>query len=707
MSNALLSSVSGMRAHQKMLDVAGNNLANQNTTAFKASRVTFADLLSETIREASQPTSTIGGTNPQQVGSGVKVASVDRNMAQGSLINTGEPLDMAIEGAGYFTLNDGQQDVYTRVGTFAVDSDYYMVDPSTGYRVQRIGSEGVADGFQEATSNAIRIPYDVALPARGTENISYTGNLSADESTMTTNVLSSGVQYTVGGAVASGDTKIVALDQADSFSGTINISGTNPDGTAPTATSLVVDANTTLDDLVDAINNGVGTQEQYQGKADNAVATAGTNYITAVGADSILSITFDGVTRTIGSDNEGNADVLTVGLDSGGTLTVTALATLINTAFNGQTGTVSGVMGDIASAVDLGGGNQYVLQIEATGVTPNGAITDFAIAATLGDVEFLAGGPNDDVAAAEFTNSVDGSGTNECFTGADASIVNGEFRLTDDEAGFSQTDLTLAVADGATGTLDLPRYCKILAAGGESVRNTNMEVFDSQGISHILSASFVRRDAANTWDLVITSVTGDATLEDRRIKGVTFNADGSYGGLDETIADASGLKFKLGFAYDDYAIKTLNVNLGLVGEFNGLSQFGGSSTVAPSGQDGFASGVLSSLSVARDGILVGVFTNGVRKDVAALKIAVFQNPTGLEGIGGNYYSASANSGEPVPTKALSGGAGAIHGGSLEGSNVEIANEFVNLIQAQNGFQANARSIRVSTEMLKELTNLIR
>jgi flagellar hook protein FlgE len=132
MSNALLAGVSGLQAYQEMLDVAGNNLANINSTAFKSSRVSFSDLLTETLREASQPSATAGGTNPMQIGSGVQVASVDRDMTQGSLVNTGQPLDMAIDGAGYFVLSTGANDVYTRAGSFSVDASYNLVDPSTG-----------------------------------------------------------------------------------------------------------------------------------------------------------------------------------------------------------------------------------------------------------------------------------------------------------------------------------------------------------------------------------------------------------------------------------------------------------------------------------------------------------------------------------------------------------------------------------------------
>jgi flagellar hook protein FlgE len=547
MSDALLAGVSGLKAHQTMIDVAGNNLANLNTSAFKSSRVTFADMLSTTVKEASQPTSTMGGTNPQQIGSGVKVASIDRNMEQGSLINTGEPLDMAIEGNGYFVLNDGVQDVFTRVGRLAVDAEYYLVDPGTGYRVQRIGSEGVNEGFQDPASGTIQIPYDMALPASTTTSIGYSGNLTANTGTTpTTNRLYSGIEYTTFGSPASATTYIVDLDQASGFSGTLVISGTARDGAAVGPVNLVVDAATTVGDLLDAINGA--------------------------------------------------------------------------------------------------------------------------------------------------------------FTGATSSLFNGQIVLADDEAGYSQTNLEIAVDAGATGTLELPRYFQ-LAPGGATIKDTNVEIFDTQGVSHILSGSFVKTNTPNTWDFVITSMTGDVSLEDRRIRGLTFTTNGGYGGLDPAIGDTQALR--AGFACGNYAGTDIAIQFGTIGEFDGLTQFGGASTVAPSGQDGYSSGVLSSLSVTREGVLVGVFTNGVRKDIAAIRVATFQNPAALEGAGGSYYIASENSGEPVPSKALAGGAGAIHGGSLEGSNVEVAMEFVNLIQAQNGYQANARTITITNEMLRELTNLIR
>ncbi|MHC4482629.1 MAG: flagellar hook-basal body complex protein, partial [Planctomycetota bacterium] len=251
MSFALSAGVTGLQAHQKMLDVAGNNLANVNTTAFKASRITFSELLSETIKKASQPTTTIGGTNPQQMGSGVGVAGISPNMAQGNIVNTGNPLDLAMEGEGYFVLSDGSRNFYTRRGTFAVDAASNLVDPTTGFLVQRIGSVGVSDGFQTAGDSGIHVPYDVAMAANATTEMKIVGNLSADADLpeIQTNVLKSNVSYTTNnGTTATATTLIDDLDQTTTgtySSATITVTGYEHDGTDLTdSTPLAVTAAT-------------------------------------------------------------------------------------------------------------------------------------------------------------------------------------------------------------------------------------------------------------------------------------------------------------------------------------------------------------------------------------------------------------------------------------------------------------------------------
>jgi len=553
MSFALSAGVTGLQAHQKMLDIAGNNLANVNTTAFKSSRITFSELLNETIKKASQPTSGVGGTNPQQIGSGVGVAGISPNMSQGNIINTGNPLDLAVEGEGYFVLGDGQQNVYTRGGSFAVDADSNLIDPSTGYHVQRIGSEGEIDGFQTTGTSEIHVPYDVAMPAKGTSEIAVSGNLSADaiSSVTRTQVITSNLAYTYNnGTAATEATTIAQLDQCNGtfVPGNITISGYDKDNTAfDTGLTLAIDGTTTMGTLITHLN----------------------------------------------------------------------------------------------------------------------------------------------------TNVLDGS---------TASLVNGQIRITDDASGYSKTDISLSYSNDSLTT---PGYFEISTVGGEESKNINITVFDSQGGKHVLSGAFVRTDTPNTWDMVLTSITGDIkgiTMANRRIEDITFNAgDGSYAG----ISDLDSSEFVITFAHDISSPQTIQLNLGTQGKLDGLTQFAGNSTAVAREQDGYEAGRLSAVSVNNEGILIGAFSNGIKKNIATIEIALFQNTSGLERVGNGYFSPSANSGEAIATQAMTGGAGSIHGGSLEKSNADVATEFVNMIQAQNGFQANSRTIKVANDILRELTSLIR
>ena len=553
MSFALSAGVTGLQAHQKMLDIAGNNLANVNTTAFKASRITFSELLNETLKKASSPTSSVGGTNPQQIGSGVGISGIAPNMSQGNIINTGNPLDLAVEGEGYFVLSDGAQNIYTRGGSFAVDADSNLIDPATGYHVLRIGSEGEKDGFQTPGTSEIHVPYDVAMPAKETSEIMVSGNLSADAASPVTQtqVITSNLAYTFNnGTAATETTTIASLDQ---FSGTLNngaitISGYNKDGSAVTpAAPLAITGTTTLGDVVNYLNTEI--------------------------------------------------------------------------------------------------------------------------------------------------------------TGSTASLVNGQIRITDDTSGYSKSDMTLSYA--GDGTLDVPAYFEISTVGGEESKNINITVFDTQGGKHVLSGAFVRTDTPNTWDMVLTSITGDIsqiTMANRRIEDITFDAgDGSYTGL----SGSDMAQFVVTFEHDTSSPQTIQLNLGTPGKLDGLTQFAGNSTAVAREQDGYEAGRLSTVSVNNEGILIGAFSNGIKKNIATLEIALFQNTAGLERIGNGYYIPSANSGETIATQAMTGGAGSIHGGALEKSNADVATEFVNMIQAQNGFQANARTIRVANDILRELTSLIR
>ena len=667
MSDALLSGVSGLLAHQTMLDVAGNNLANVNTTAFKASRVSFAELLSETMREASQPTAAAGGTNPVQVGSGVMVARVDRDVTQGSMVTTSQPLDMAIDGSGYFVLKDGARSVYTRMGSFAVDGLYYLVDPATGYRVQ-------------STSDAsIRIPYDTPLSAQGTTQITYAGNLSADEVNPTTNQLSAGIQYTEGGVSVGMSTLLSEMDQSSRLAtgDVINITGTRRNG-IPVSDSLTIST--------DPTTNLLNSIQRY---TVSGTAATGASLLSAL--DQATGLTALDTIAIQGTDTDGTAVNATYTLT--GTDTLTNLVAAINAAYSGATASISD--GEILLTDDAAGASETTLVLSYDG---DGMLTlpaSFTRIVTGGEGTTV----GDLLTAIDLAFADPDDRTDQWSL---TSLANGEINLTDSSSGYSQTNLNLTMDPDSTGTIELPRHFTIASAGGVSCKNTSIEIFDTLGIGHVMSAAFVRTNEPNLWDMVLTGATGDVAMEDRRVEGISFLPDGSYGGLGDVNPDASSFQVCFG----NNPASALILNLGTKGKFDGLSQFGGTSTASPNWQDGYASGDLSSMSVSRDGRVVGLYSNGVRRDLATIGLVTFQNPAGLQSAGNNYFVGSSNSGAADPTAALLGGAGELRGGSLEKSNVNTAVEFVNLMQAQNGFQANARTIKTANDMLRELTQLI-
>ena len=153
MMRSLYSGVTGLRAHQTKMDVIGNNIANVNTVGFKSSRVVFQDIYSQTISPASASTSNTGGTNPQQIGLGVQLAAIDTMNTESSSQYTGRDLDLAIDGDGYFVVQNGSSSIYTRAGNFKTDSDNYLVDSNGNYVM---GCELDASGspvYKDASGN--------------------------------------------------------------------------------------------------------------------------------------------------------------------------------------------------------------------------------------------------------------------------------------------------------------------------------------------------------------------------------------------------------------------------------------------------------------------------------------------------------------------------------------------------------------------------
>lgn len=387
MLRSLYSGISGLRAHQTMLDVTGNNIANVNTAGFKASSTQFQDTLSQMTQGASGPQAETGGSNPAQIGLGVRVAGVSTNFAQGSSQSTGRATDMMISGDGFFVTSKGGQQLFTRAGAFSPDAAGQLVSPDGG----------ILQGW--------------------------------------------------------------------------------------TAVNGVVNTGGPVGDL--ALN------------ANNLVPAVSTNAVTV----------------------DGNLP------SEGGTL------------------------------------ERVVKVYDATGAERNLTLT--------------------------FT----GAGNSWNVSGADD--------------------------NGSTGTATLGFTNGKLTSGGPLT-----------------------------------------------VGGITVN-------LPE------------------------------------VSSFAGMTSLAVSGQNGSAAGKLESYTLGNDGSLIGSFSNGVKQVLAKIALANFTNPSGLEKTGGSSYVATANSGGVQLGGAGDAGIGSLSGGSLEMSNVDLSQEFTNLIVAQRGFQANARIITTSDEVLQELGNLKR
>jgi flagellar hook protein FlgE len=319
MANALQTGVAGLNTHNQLLNVVGNNIANVNTVAYKGRRVTFSDLFYQTLRSSSGTTTGgMGGVNPSQIGSGSRVSQIALNTSQGNFEATGDPLSVAIDGQGFFVVQSPSGPLYTRAGAFGVDESGYLVDPATGYLVQRFGSVGEETGtgiaFQTTGDNSIRIPFGAVIPGRATTQVQIKGNLPSTATGPVAQTLRSTDPFTASGSPADASTLLNDLDinLVDYVSGdTLSITGTDSNG-APVLVSLSVDGTTTLGDLVNAINGAFSGATASLDSAGRLILQSNDT------GPSFLSLSLrDGLGNTGGSNLSGARMIVTaVGKDA-------------------------------------------------------------------------------------------------------------------------------------------------------------------------------------------------------------------------------------------------------------------------------------------------------------------------------------------------------------------------------------------------------
>lgn len=175
-TRAMFSGLTGLNANSQTIGVTGNNIANVNTTSFKRSQAHFETQVSQTLKNGSAPSTALGGTNPAQAGLGTRLAAITRDFSDGGLQPTGVATHAAIEGSGFFVVEQGGSRRFTRDGTFQLDRDFNLVTNS-GARVQGYGVDtdfNVVPGLLQD----INIPLGVLTIAQATENVNIGGNLN-------------------------------------------------------------------------------------------------------------------------------------------------------------------------------------------------------------------------------------------------------------------------------------------------------------------------------------------------------------------------------------------------------------------------------------------------------------------------------------------------------------------------------------------------
>lgn len=183
MLRSLTAGVTGLSTEQNAIDVISNNITNVNTVGYKSQQLDFQSLMEQTLNSGSGPQNGQGGTNPEQIGNGVSASGVTTDESEGTLNYTGKPTDLAVSGDGYFIVNNGSANYYTRDGSFDFDSQGNLIKPSNGYKVQgwtAIG--GVINA--EGPPSGINIPRNMVLQPQATANVALQGNLQASASSI-------------------------------------------------------------------------------------------------------------------------------------------------------------------------------------------------------------------------------------------------------------------------------------------------------------------------------------------------------------------------------------------------------------------------------------------------------------------------------------------------------------------------------------------
>ncbi len=703
MMRSLFSGVSGLKTHQTRMDVIGNNIANVNTTAYKAQNMVFSDLLYQQTQAASGANIATGrgGINARQIGLGSKTAAINTAITrQGSAQSTNNPWDVMISGESFFIVNSGSQNFFTRDGSFTIDGAGNLVMASTGYRVM---------GWQvdPDTGEILSGPVE-ALQVMNAEN------LKSDPEATSQGIMS-GILDKNCTDVHSKAGLVRTLQFFDArgyvYTAQFSIHALSKDG------QYYVE----LEDITDS--NGVSLVDYYKLENINQIANFGSggNITETKVYQTPDNVTYTDskaqpatqqdpakflVDYTYGEILEGfsNSPMMGIAGSSAKVETINGTAVTDGAALAAGQEVVMG--GEVKLDKDTlqseygliyDGGKYYYKKDDGTRVELTTTSYDdwgTVLSKLSGDVDAAA------TAEVEIDQSLP-------LTIDDNGVVTLKFKATfeaakDIPAGTVYNDKTgqfAATLDYYPGMPEEEMATVLEKAYGlKSADNTKYTV---NYISPNGFASVTKNESYGGNMLVFDTKTGKFSYVGNPDQdAVTLDFAGAA-------TDLTGENVDLGHFHDisiDFSTIT-NVNNGKTSTV-GFDNGDGSSNNLGSGRK---PGALIGVEIGQDGKIRASYDNGLSKLLGQIAVTKFANAGGLAKAGNNLYSTTLNSGEfdGVGIDITSDGEGSMESGVLEMSNVDLAGEFTEMITTQRGFQANSRIITTSDTMLEELVNLKR
>ncbi len=236
--------------------------------------------------------------------------------------------------------------------------------------------------------------------------------------------------------------------------------------------------------------------------------------------------------------------------------------------------------------------------------------------------------------------------------------------------------------------------------------STSLNIHDSQGTPHLLGLYFARDATESSRWNVYATLDGDTTaVSGLAPASVSFDASGKPTGTTElelSLADLPGSTAV--FPGDATAVPPVTAGSVRL-DFSEITQFGSAFATHALGQDGYTTGTLAGVSVGEDGVISGSYTNGQTRALGQVALVSFRNPQGLRAVGDTAWAENHASGQPVVGEPGTSSLGGVRSGALEGSNVELTEQLVEMINAQRNFQANAQVISTNDAMTQTIINL--